>query len=213
MPSDEVREYVRVLAICGSLKKAGTSRKALRVALAGAKEAGATVSLADLAFYDLAFCTGNKSPESKGRDFERLRGEIRAAHGLIVATPEYHGSFSGILKNALDLHDIDDVQGKVVGLVATAGAKQGGGGALIGLRAVFRALKAWILPQDVSVPESGKAFAEDGSLLDPALQFRLHELGRQVARFAALHSGTSPLPEEARGIPENHEPARMAPAG
>lgn len=189
MPSETPVKAVRVLAICGSLKKSSATRKAVRIALEGARRAGADVSLADLAFYELAFCTGSKAVESKGRDFPRLREEIRAAHGLILATPEYHGSFSGVLKNALDLHDIDDLQGKVAGLVAVAGGKQGANGALAHLRGVLKSLKAWVLPQDASLADSHKAFAEDGSLLDPALQDRLANLGREVARYASLHSG------------------------
>jgi NAD(P)H-dependent FMN reductase len=183
-------EQVRVLAICGSLKKTSTTRKALRIAIEGARLAGAEVTLADLSFYELAFCTGSKAAESKGRDFPRLREEIRAAQGLLIATPEYHGSFSGVLKNALDLHDIEDFQGKVVGLVATAGGRQGAHGALIGLRGVFKALKAFVLPHDASLADSHKAFAEDGSAVDTAFHNRLLDVGREVARFSALHSGT-----------------------
>jgi FMN reductase len=194
MHGNDSRETTKVLAICGSLKKNSTTRKALRIALSGAETAGASVSLVDLAYYNLAFCNGDKSHDAKGADFARLRGEIRSSHGLIVATPEYHGSFSGLLKNALDLHEIEDLQGKVVAIVATAGGKQGGNGALTGLRSVFKALKAWVLPQDVSVSESHKAFAEDGSAVDPSLQSRLQDLGRQTARFAALHSETTLAP-------------------
>lgn len=183
-------DRVRLLAISGSLR-AGSTLKALRIALAGAEEAGAAVRVADLSDYELAFCSGEKAPERKGRGFARLREEVHAAHGILLVTPEYHGSFSGVLKNALDLLEIDDFQGKLLGLVAVAGSKQGAGGALTGLRAVARSLKVWVLPQDVSVPESGKAFAADGQAADPALQARLLDLGRTLARFAAKHSGTT----------------------
>jgi NAD(P)H-dependent FMN reductase len=199
-----------VLAICGSLKKTSTTRRAVRIALEGARAAGASVSLADLADYELAFCTGSKAVESKGRDFPRLREEIRAAHGLILATPEYHGSFSGVLKNALDLHDIDDLQGKVVGLVAVAGGRQGANGALAGLRGVLKALKAWVLPHDASLADSHKAFAEDGTVADAALHQRILDLGRDVAIFAALHSGTFLLAEEDRAGTETPPAAGLA---
>ena len=212
MHGNEYRETTKVLAICGSLKKTSTTRKALRLALDGAEAAGASVGFADLTSYDLALCTGDKSPDAKGKDFACLRQEIRFAHGLIVATPEYHGSFSGLLKNALDLHDIDDLQGKVVAIVATAGGKQGGSGALAGLRGVFKALKAWVLPQDVSISEAHKAFAEDGSAVDGALQLRLNELGRHLARFAALHSETALIrPAPAPNAPVAGAPAVSAP--
>ena len=190
MPVDVSPDPVRVLAISGSLR-AGSTLKALRIVLSGAEEAGASVRVADLSAYELAFCAGEKEPERKGRGFARLREEVRAAHGILLATPEYHGSFSGVLKNALDHFEIADFQGKLLGLVAVAGSKQGANGALVGLRAVARALKAWVLPQDVSVAESGKAFAPDGQAADPALQVRLLDLGTNLARFAAVHAGVT----------------------
>ncbi|MEO7424096.1 MAG: NAD(P)H-dependent oxidoreductase [Fibrobacteria bacterium] len=79
MRTEGYGQNVRVLAVCGSLKKTSTTRNAARIALEGARAAGASVSLADLADYELAFCTGSKAIESKGRDFPRLREEIRAA--------------------------------------------------------------------------------------------------------------------------------------
>ena len=47
----------------------------------------------------------------------RLRKEVKEAHGIIVGTPEYHGSLSGVLKNALDLMSFDEIEGKMMGLV------------------------------------------------------------------------------------------------
>lgn len=207
------RQNVRVLAICGSLKQTSTTRKAVRIALEGARAAGASVSLADLADYELAFCTGSKAVESKGRDFPRLRDAIRAAHGLILATPEYHGSFSGVLKNALDLHDIDDLQGKVIGLVAVAGGRQGANGALTGLRGVLKSMKAWVLPHDASLADSHKAFAEDGSMADAALHQRILDLGRDVAKFASLHSGTFLVADTDRAESETPPRASIPVAG
>ena len=122
---------------------------------------------------------------------------MQSAHGILLATPEYHGSFSGVLKNALDHFEIADFQDKVLGLVAVAGSKQGANGALIGLRAVARALKSWVLPQDVSVAEASKAFTPDGQAADPALQTRLLDLGRKLARYAAIHAGKTLHPREA----------------
>ena len=54
-------------------------------------------------------------------DVLKLRQEIAQAHALILGTPEYHGSFSGVLKNALDWLDGSELQGKMIGLVGVAG--------------------------------------------------------------------------------------------
>jgi NAD(P)H-dependent FMN reductase len=61
-------------------------------------------------------------------------------------------------------------------------------GALNNLRAVGRALHAWVIPKQGSVPEAWKVFDAAGNLTDRNLENRLKEVGRQVARFAYLHT-------------------------
>jgi multimeric flavodoxin WrbA len=61
---------------------------------------------------------------------------VRAAQGIILATPEYHGGYSGVLKNALDLMGFEEFEGKVRGLVGVSGGGMGAFGSLNNLRAV-----------------------------------------------------------------------------
>ncbi|MCB0231283.1 MAG: NAD(P)H-dependent oxidoreductase, partial [Anaerolineae bacterium] len=112
---------LRVVAICGSLRPGSFTRKALTIALEGAREQGAETYLLDLADYDLPLCNGSKDAASYGPDVARLRQEIGAATGIILGTPEYHSSFSGVLKNALDLTGFEQFEGKMVGLLAVSG--------------------------------------------------------------------------------------------
>ena len=58
-------------------------------------------------------------------DVFRLRTEVKEAEGVILGTPEYHGSFSGVLKNALDLMGFDEFEGKMIGLVGVSGGRMG----------------------------------------------------------------------------------------
>ena len=81
---------IRILAICGSLRPSSHTRAALRVVLSGAKESGAETQLVDLVNYDLDFCTGTKTRELAKADASKLREEVRAAHGIVLGTPEYH---------------------------------------------------------------------------------------------------------------------------
>ncbi len=117
----------------------------------------------------------------------RLRTEVKQAEGVILGTPEYHGSFSGVLKNALDLMGFDEFEGKMIGLVGVSGGRMGAFDALNSLRNIGRALHAWVIPEQTSVPEAWKVFSEDGKIADAQLEERLKEIGRQVARFARLH--------------------------
>ena len=76
----------------------------------------------------------------------------------------------------------------MIGLVGTAGGSMGALNSLNHLRTVGRQLHAWVLPAQVSIGSSHKAFDADGAARDEKIQSRLHDLGRDVARFAYLHS-------------------------
>ncbi len=177
---------VSVVAICGSLRSGSTTHAALRIALSGAEAAGAEVALLDLREHDLVF-QGSVSQES---DYPpgvfALREKVRNADGILLGSPEYHGSFSGVLKSALDLMGFDEFEGKVIGLVGVSGGRMGARSALSMLRAVGTALRAWVVPTDASIPNASDAFDAEGNLQDTELTERLTAVGEQVTRFALL---------------------------
>jgi NAD(P)H-dependent FMN reductase len=118
----------------------------------------------------------------------QLREDVKAAQGVILGTPEYHASFSGVLKYALDLMGFEEFEGKMIGLIVIAGGKMGAVNSLAGLRAVGRSLHAWVVPKQVSVSEVWGKFDQSGNLMDAELEENIKEVGRQVARFAFLHN-------------------------
>jgi FMN reductase len=178
-------EGVRVLGLCGSLRPNGYTRAALSVALAGAAGAGAAAQLVDLRDYDLPLCTGGSDIEASP-GVRRLRQRITEANGIILATPNYHGTLSGVLKNALDLMSMSEFEGKVVGLVGVSGGRMGGAATLNTLRAIGRTLHAWVIPSEAWVYEAATAFAADGSPQDASSEQRLKEVGRKVARLTQM---------------------------
>ena len=180
-------DSIRVAGICGSLRPASYTRIALKIALAAAAEAGAETRLIDLRDYDLPFATGEDEGANAPASVVRLREEVRSADGLILATPEYHNSFSGVLKNALDLMGFGEIEGKMIGLVGVAGGKLGAFDALNALRNIGRALHAWVIPEQASIPEAWKEFSPDGNLKNKEIAGRVREVGAQVARFARVH--------------------------
>ena len=181
-------ETVRIAGICGSLRPGSYTRLALQIALQGAAEVGAETQLIDLATYDLAFCKGTGDEHSYPGDVDRLRREVQVAQGIVLGTPVYHGSFSGVLKNALDLMGFREFEGKMIGLLGVSGGRAGAINALDSLRAIGRVLHAWVIPEQTSIPQAWRAFDASGKLKDAELEQRLLELGRQVARFAYLHT-------------------------
>lgn len=185
MTQPESQEPIRIVGICGSLQENGTTKNALRIALDGAVEYGAEVSLLELRDFELVFF-GSVAESEYPADVERLRNNIRESQGVILATPEYHGSVSGTLKNMLDLMTIDDFETKIVGLVGVAGGYTGAINSLNTMKTICRNLHCWVLPQDVSISNSSRVFGDDGNASDPALQVRLLNVGRQAVKFASL---------------------------
>ena len=179
---------VHIAGICGSMLKGSYTRRALALALRGAEETGAQTELIDLRDYRVIFCDGKEDESLYPEDVFKLREAVRRAQGIILATPEYHGGYSGVLKNALDLMGFEEFEGKMLGLVGVSGGRLGAFGAMHSLRDVGRALHAWVIPEQASVPQAWQVFDEQGHCNDTETEKRLKEVGRQVVRFACLHT-------------------------
>jgi len=208
MADKKTYERLKIVGICGSLRDGSYTRMALKVALRGAEETGAHTQLIDLREYELAFCDGREEGETYPKDVLRLRENVRPAHGIILATPEYHGGYSGVLKNAIDLMGFDEFEGKMIGLVGISGGAMGAFSALNNLRGVGRALHAWVVPEQASVPKAWNVFDDQGKLKDKDVEKRLKEVGRQVSKFACLHRFA-----KAREFLEQWEGAQENPGG
>jgi NAD(P)H-dependent FMN reductase len=206
--NDQGGNRVFVVGICGSIRRGSYTRMAVQIALQGAQEVGAQTRLIDLKDYHLVFCDGKENEDALPQDVFKLRREVSQAAGIILGTPEYHGSFSGLLKNALDLMGFDEIEGKMIGLVGVSGGALGAVHALNSLRTIGRALHAWVIPEQASIPEAYKAFDQSGTLKDSDLEKRVKEVGRQVARFAYLHTS-----EKAQEFLRAWEGAPLNPGG
>ena len=131
---------------------------------------GADVEILDLREMTLPFCDGG-SDYPDFPDVAHLRSTVTQADGLILATPEYHGSVSGVLKNALDLMGFDELGGKITGAISVLGG-QPNSNALNELRLIMRWVHAWVIPEQIAIGQAWQAFAEDGTLKDEKLDQR-----------------------------------------
>lgn len=161
---------VRIVGIAGSLRPDSYSQQALEIAAQRVTALGAEVEILDLRQLNLPFCDGGDD-YADYPDVDRLRQAFNAADGLILATPEYHGSVSGVLKNALDLMSFDQLSGKVAGLISVLGG-QSNSNALNDLRVILRWVHGWVIPEQIAIGQAWKAFGEDGKLLDEKLSQR-----------------------------------------
>ncbi|MFB6146924.1 MAG: NADPH-dependent FMN reductase [Halobacteriaceae archaeon] len=186
----------RVVALCGSRRGGSHTRAGLQYALAGAEGTGAAGELIDLRELDLPPL---KPDDPEPADAEALTRTVRAADAVLLGTPMYHGSYSGVLKNALDYCGFDEFDGKTVGLLAVAGGSFPVT-ALDHLRSVCRALDAWVLPHQAAIPQASGAFIDaadadaapprgaDAVLADEDLRDRVETLGVRAVRYADIES-------------------------
>lgn len=181
---------MKVLAICGSMRESSSTARAMKTILEAAAEAGADeIEVLTVRELDLPFCDGRGDDKPYGEAVQQYRARVVAADAILVGSPEYHGSLTGSLKNALDLLGPEYLRGKMVGLVATARGEAGAMNTLNHLRHVCRWMEAWVLPNQVSVPKSQEAFGPDGQIRREGLEEELRTLGAELVRYAGLLAG------------------------
>lgn len=174
-------EDVRIVGLCGSLRDESKTRIALEEILDAAQAPGVTTELVDLRSYVLP---GVKRTSETVEDAETLRQTVASADSIVLGSPNYHGSYSGVLKNALDYCGRDEFAGKTVGLVEVAGGSNPGT-ALVHLRTVSRTLNAWTLPTEIAIPNSRTSITSDG-FATPELAERARRLSRELVRYAGV---------------------------
>ncbi len=161
---------VKVVGILGSLRTDSYSALALQQAIDRVQALGAEAEMLDLKEMKLPFCDGG-SEYPDYPDVEILRSKVKAADGLILATPEYHGSVSGVLKNALDLMSFEHLSDKVTGLISVLGG-QPNSNALNDLRIIVRWVHGWVIPEQIAIGQAWQAFDPEGKLKDEKLAQR-----------------------------------------
>jgi FMN reductase len=178
-----------IVGIGGTVRTPSSSERTLGLALAAAEAAGARTRLiggeilARLPIY-------NPTDVDHPPERSALVDAVREADGVIVATPGYHGSISGLLKNALDsLEPLRDdarpyLDGRAVGCIVVADGWQACGSALASLRAIVHALRGWPTPLGATINSALKPFGEDGALIDPRDAFQVETVAQQVVTFA-----------------------------
>jgi chromate reductase, NAD(P)H dehydrogenase (quinone) len=184
---------IRILAFAGSLREHALSKRVLKTAIKGAIRAGAEVTYVDLRDYPMPIYNLDDH-EKNGFDEHalRLQGLFTQNDGFLIATPEYNGSLSAALKNAIDwvsrpsdLYPRSAVfTGKFAAMMASSPGSLGGVRSLSHLRGVLTSISVNVLPQEIAVPFAEDKFAgDDEEMIDEALKVRLEELGDLLVKM------------------------------
>jgi FMN reductase len=180
-----------IVGLGGSGNPTGSTERVLREALNSAEAAGADTLYFDGGALDMPMYsyTGDRTGKAQA-----LIDALRRADGIIIASPGYHGTVSGLIKNALDY--VEDMakdervyfEGRAVGLIAVAAGWQATGSTLATLRSITHALRGWPTPMAVAINSAQPVFDADGAVFDKGIASQLETLAGQVVSFARMRT-------------------------
>ena len=190
---------VKLLAFSGSTRAGSLNQALLDLAAAGARARGAEVTAIHIKNFDLPLYDGDLEASAFPAAARELKALFRAHHGFLIATPEYNGSVSGVLKNAIDwasrptdgesLVALSAFRGKVAGLMAASVSPFGGLRGVTHLRQILSTIQTVVANEQVLIPAAHAAFDEAGALKE-ALPAQL--LDGLVARVIDLATRLEP---------------------
>jgi len=135
-----------------------------------------SAALLDLREYDLpVFSDRWQHQETPDPALIKLGRELAAADAMLFISPEYHGSYTGALKNAVD-HYWKEFHRKPIGVVSTGSGRMGGINGSIQMQQLILSLGAYPMPLKLLVPFVREAFGPD---YQPANE----DLAQQADRF------------------------------
>lgn len=184
----------RILAFAGSTRAQSFNKKLAAAAAKGAEAAGATVTLIDLRDYPMPLYDGDlEAAEGLPEKARELRELFLSHNALLIASPEYNGSYSAVLKNALDWisrrqegdQPLACFKGKVALIIAASPGALGGLRSLRHLQSFLQGIQVNVLPEQKAIPNANGVFDEHG-ITDDKIRADVERLGARLAEVAGL---------------------------
>ena len=183
-----------IVGIGGTPRSGSSTERALNLALRRAEAAGARVKLFGGEFLE-KLPHFNPGPAGPSAEQAGLAQAVREADGIILATPGYHGSLSGVVKNALDTLELTRTDlkpyfdGKPVGIIITADGAQAGGTTLMAVRGIIHAMRGWPTPYGAALNATG-LFDDTGECREAKDAAQLAMVAEQVMEFAKMRAAS-----------------------
>ncbi len=188
----------KILALAGSTRSGSLNKKLAAIAADAARAAGAEVTVLDLRDLALPLYDGDLEEAGGLPDgAKKLKSLMRASDGLLIASPEYNSSITGVLKNAIDWasrSESDDepplaaFRGKAAALLAASPGALGGLRGLVHLRAILGNIGVIVLPDQIALPTAHEAFDESGRLKNERKAAQVNDLASGFVEFLRRHN-------------------------
>jgi NAD(P)H-dependent FMN reductase len=178
---------VNVLGVAGSMREQSYSTRGLKMVLEETKKYNAEsymleVRKINLPLYDPSEITSDNSSSNNNNVLERITTTLRWADVFVLASPDYHGSMSGGMKNFLD-YFWEEFAGKTFGYIVASHEK----GLTVAdqMRTAVRQCYGWSMPYNISI-NGEKDFDSKGNLINSALAKRIKMLSRDLVTYGTL---------------------------
>jgi len=169
----------RIVSICGTSRPGNFTSRALAVVDDELTIRGQAPQVFNAR--DLTLSFPGHEPTA---DALRLQEAIRGAAGVVIATPEYHGSFSAMTKLLMENMGFPSALAeKPVALVGVAAGRIGAIKSLEQLRGVCSHVGALVLPRSVSIAGVQGAFDDDGNCTDEEAESALRGIAGSLLEF------------------------------
>ena len=171
-----------LLVFAGSTRAQSHNRRLAQVAADLARAAGAQVTHIELADFELPLYNADLEARGTPAAAIRLKELFHAHPAWVICSPEYNGSYTGLLKNTIDWvsspvkgdpewgDGLKPFAGKVVGLLSASPGGLGGLRSLSHLSPLLLNLQCWLTPRQFALARAGEAFDARGQLAEPARQ-------------------------------------------
>lgn len=184
----------KILAFAGSAREGSLNKKLVKIALQGAKKAGAEVTYVDLRdlpmpLYDQDLQDREGFPDTV-LTFKQL---LKSHHGFLVACPEYNSSITPLLKNAIDWASRSEegesplalscFRGKVAAIMATSPGGLGGLRGLVHVRSILENIGTIVIPEQIALPNGYQLFDETDQMTDTKQQAKVEEIGAKLSEI------------------------------
>ena len=192
---------MKTLIFAGSTRQNSFNRQLAQAAAAQATELGAQVTLLELSSLDIPLYNADLEAQGTPPDVIKLK-EIMDSHpAWIIASPEYNGSYTGLLKNTIDWASSPvkghthwaashrPFGGKVIGLVSASNGALGGLRSLSHLQPLLLNLQTWVCPLQFALSRAGEAFDAEGQLSHEGSRKQLKAVVEQVLWAAGRFAG------------------------
>jgi len=175
---------IKVLAFSGSTREDSFNQKLVVEAAEMARQMGANVTAVSLKDYAMPFYNEDlEKKEGLPAKAKELRKLMIQSQLIFIASPEYNGSVSGVLKNVIDWlsrnensgSSRDAFKGKKFVLMSASPGSTGGARGLAHLKAIIENIGGVVVPQPVLIPHATGAFDDKGHLKEPRLKNELQQ--------------------------------------